>query len=86
MTIRGVEGTAYVVEERGRDRRAVHVFSDLELDALGEVGVRVCRAVDAANQGWVDPVAFPAREWDRDLVREKRVAPRGSAQLGLEKI
>ena len=86
MTIGGSDGPDYFVEERGKSRVAVHRFSDVELDLMGVRGVRIRRAVDAVNQGNSDPVEWPRRTWDRFLADEKRVAPRGSAQLGLEKI
>ena len=86
MTLEGVEGTAYQVEERGKSRVAVHRFSDVELDLMGDRGARIRRAVGAVNQGNSDPVEWPRRPWDRFLAAEKRVAPRGSALLGLEKI
>ena len=86
MVLEGSEGPDYFVEERGKSRVAVHRFSDVELDLMGNRGVRIRRAVDAVNQGNSDPVEWPRRPWDRFLADEKRVAPRGSAQLGLEKI
>lgn len=86
MALHGSDGPDYFVEERGKSRVAVHKFSDVELELMGDRGARIRRAVDAVNQGSSAPVEWPRRPWDRFLAAEKRVAPRGSAQLGLEKI
>lgn len=79
MTLEGVEGTAYQVEERGKSRVAVHVISDEMLDLMGDAGRRVRRAVDAVNQGNAGSEDWPSRPWDDDLEHEKWLTRDGAA-------